>query len=190
MFHDKNLLYGKDTIEFVTVALEFCSLMEKVRGLEAKELVDKCSKILPLLYLKAILLPPVALDDNWELEESVTEDGYNYLRNGLAHLLGEQDIYLVTFHQEMKYSDTPIAASIAEDLADIYQDLANFLFIYRDGVEQYMGDALAKCRYGFDEYWGMKLLNCLGALHSLREIYGLSSLSSDDGQMEEDIYEE
>ena len=185
--YDKDFLFGKDTIEFVTVALEFCSFMERAGDTEANELVDRCSKILPLLYLKALLIP-TATEEDWELEESVTEEGYEFLQSKLSSALGQYDAYLSVSVQEMKYSDTPIAATISEDLADIYQDLANFLFIYREGIEQYMGDALTKCRYAFDAYWGGRLLNCLNALHSLRELYGLSSLSGDNLDMEEDLY--
>ncbi len=188
--YDKNFLFGKDTIEFVTVALEYCSFMERAGEGSAKELVDKCAKLLPLLYLKALLLPAGSGEDDWSLEESVTEDGYNYLRGKLSALLGQHDVYLSASMREMKYSDTPIAASISEDLADIYQDLADFLFIYREGVEGYMSDALSKCRYNFDAYWGARLLSCLGAMHSLREVYGLSlSNRFEMEEGEEDMYE-
>ena len=192
MLQNKKLLFGKDTIDFVTVAFEYCSLMERVSQIDGKELIDKCSKILPLLYLKTILLPIPFVEEIWDVEEIVTEETYDALRSKIATLMGEQDVYLVTFHQEMKYSDTPVAASISEDLADIYQDLANFLFIYRDGIEQNMKDALIKCKYTFETYWGMKLLNSLGALHSLREVYDLSQLKNDDIDQidEEEPYEE
>ena len=176
--YDKDFLFGKEVIEFVTVALEYCSLMEKAGEAEAKELVDKCSKLLPLLYLKTVLIPVEPDEDGWDLEESVTEEGYNFLLDRLSEVFGQYDVYLSASMQEMKYSDTPIAASVSEGLADIYQDLADFLFIYREGVERYMSEALSKCRYNFDVYWGARLLSCLGALHSLREIYGLSSLNN------------
>jgi hypothetical protein len=186
--YDKDFLFGKDTIEFVTVSLEFCSFMERVGETDAKELVDKCSKLLPLLYLKAILIPVVSEEEYWDLEESVTEEGYNALHDKLAIILGKHDVYLSAEMHEMKYSDTPVAASIGEDLADMYQDLANFLFVYREGVEEYMGDALSKCRYAFDTYWGARLLSCLGAMHPLREVYGLASQDSLDMEPEEDFY--
>ena len=186
--YDKDFLFGKETIDFVTVALEFCSYMERASESDAKELVDKCSKILPLLYVKALLIP-LSTEDDWDLAESVTEEGYEYLHGKLSALLGQNDAYLSVSMQEMKYSDTPIAASISEDLADIYQDLGNFLFVYREGIEQYMDDALAKCRYAFDAYWGSRLLSCLGALHSLRGLYGLSSLSDGETEIEEELYD-
>ena len=187
--YDKDFLFGKDTIDFVTVALEFCSFLERAGGnkAEAKEVVDKCTKILPLLYLKTLLIP-APQEDDWDLEESVTEEGYELLRGNLSEILGQNDTYLSAVSQDMKYSDTPIAATISEDLADIYQDLGNFLFVYREGIEQYMSNALAKCRFAFDAYWGGRLLNCLNALHPLRELYGLSALSG-ELEAEEDLYE-
>ena len=46
---------------------------------------------------------------------------YELVRNQIATLLGESDTYLETFHPDMQYSDTPIAAFISENLADVYR---------------------------------------------------------------------
>ncbi len=40
--------------------------------------------------------------------------------------MGEDDVFLETFEEDMKYSDTPVAASVSESLADIFQPLYNF----------------------------------------------------------------
>lgn len=68
----------------------------------------------------------------------------------------------------MKYSDTPITASISEDLSDIYQDLKNFITVFERGVTDNMNDALYFCIENFKSYWGQKLVNVLRALHSLK----------------------
>lgn len=41
--------------------------------------------------------------------------------------MGENDAYLVVQSDEMKYSDLPLGASIAEDMADIYQAVKDCL---------------------------------------------------------------
>ena len=82
---------------------------------------------MPLLYLKATLLPEAEEDEDAEPELTVTEDMYESVRNRIAGLLGEKDSYLETFHPDMQYSDTPIAAFISENLADVYQDTGNFI---------------------------------------------------------------
>lgn len=161
-------IYERNTLEFVTVALEYCSFIEAVRQFALVEFVDKATKLLPLLYLKATLLPEVFSDDEIALEYAVTEDVYESVRERIAGLLGERDTYLETFHPDMQYSDTPIAAFISENLADVYQDTGNFVSLFRQGNEDVMLNAIALCRINFKEYWGQRLLNALKALHAIR----------------------
>ena len=68
----------------------------------------------------------------------------------------------------MKYSDTPIRKSIAEDLADIYQVVKDFVCQFRSGLNETMHDALAQCREHFMEYWGQTLVNTMRALHEVK----------------------
>ena len=122
MEKENNPIYERNTLEFVTVALEFCTFVETAGERELFDFMDKAVKLLPLLYLKATLLPEVEPDEDDEPELTVTEDMYESVRNRIAELLGEKDSYLETFHPDMQYSDTPIAAFISENLADVYQD--------------------------------------------------------------------
>jgi hypothetical protein len=161
-------IYERDTLEFVTVALEYCSLVEAVGRFAILEFVDKATKMLPLLYLKAALLPDVLPDDEAELEYTLTEDMYESVRSQIANLLGEHDTYLETFHPDMPYSDSPIAAFVSESLADVYQDVGNFVSLFRQGNEEIMRNALAVCIVNFREYWGQQLVNALKALHAIR----------------------
>lgn len=167
MEKENNPIYGRNTLEFVTVALEYCTFVESAGHSGLFDFVDKAVKLLPLLYLKASLLPDVENDDV-EPELTVTEDMYESVRNRIAGLLGEEDSYLDTFHPDMQYSDTPIAAFISENLADVYQDTGNFISLFREGNEEVMQGAIALCRNNFREYWGQQLLNALKALHVVR----------------------
>lgn len=165
---EKNPIYERNTLEFVTVALEYCTFVEAAGNEGLFDFVDKATKLLPLLYLKAHLLPEVESEEEGEVELSVTEDMYESVRTRIANLLGEQDSYLETFHEDMRYSDTPIAAFVSENLADVYQDTGNFIALFREGNEEVMREALALCRMNFREYWGQRLLNALKALHAVR----------------------
>ena len=160
-----NYIFSKNTIEFVTVGVEFCALMEKVQESEKCEFIDTTVKILPLLYLKAILLPD-SNEENEEydinIEHFVTEEIYEYIRNSIEQILGEQDSYLEVFHADMQYSESPIIAYISEDLTDIYQDIKDFISVYSMRV------SLNECKNNFMDYWGQKLVNVLRALHSLK----------------------
>ncbi|MDH6358676.1 DUF5063 domain-containing protein [Parabacteroides sp. PF5-9] len=165
---ENNPIYDRNTLEFVTVALEYCSFVESTMQYSFYAFADKAIKILPLLYLKAALLPPVVESEEVEPEQFVTEEMYESVREKIAVLLGEKDTYLETFHPDMQYSDTPIAAFISESLADVYQDNANFVGVFRQGHEPTMLEAIALCRMNFENYWGQQLLNGLKALHAIR----------------------
>lgn len=168
MEKENNPIYERNTLEFVTVALEFCTFVETAGERELFDFMDKAVKLLPLLYLKATLLPEVEPDEDDEPELTVTEEMYESVRNRIAELLGEKDSYLETFHPDMQYSDTPIAAFISENLADVYQDVGNFVSLFRQGNEEVMLQSIALCRTNFQEFWGQQLLNALKALHAAR----------------------
>lgn len=163
MKQETNPIYDHDTLEFVTVALEYCAFVEQAGDGGLPGFLGKVTKLLPLLYLKASLLPDVEGEEM--PEQAVTEEMYESVRSRIANLLGERDVYLDTFHEDMRYSDTPIAAFISENLADVYQDLGNFISSYRQGNEEVRREAIAKCRRNFRDYWGQRLLNALKALH-------------------------
>ncbi|MDR2679400.1 MAG: DUF5063 domain-containing protein [Tannerella sp.] len=164
-----NVIYDKNTLEFVTVALEFCALAETASGHTLYAFTDKAVKILPLLYLKAALLPDVEdAESEYEPEYFITENTYEAIRQRIAGLLGEYDSFLDTFHPDMNYSDTPIASTISENLADVYQDLGDFAALFRRENEDVMTQALFACKENFRIYWGQKLLNALKALHGVR----------------------
>ena len=101
------------------------------------------------------------------MERFVTEADYNYVKNQVADVLGPNDSFLEVFHPDMPYSDTPIAALVSENLADIYQELKDFAANFQIGEEEIMTSALILCVETFAEHWGQKLLNALRALHAL-----------------------
>ena len=47
------LIFERNSVEFVTVAAEYCAFIERSEGQNRKEFVDTLLKILPLLYIKA-----------------------------------------------------------------------------------------------------------------------------------------
>lgn len=185
----KEIVYSKDSIEFVTVAVQYCVFLENVNIEDANEieLTDKLTKLLPLLYLKALLVPETDTVNEDDPEISVTEDEYHYIASTLNDVFLNNDTYLEVFLQDMKYSETPIAASISEDLADIYQDLKNFITIFERGITENMNDALYVCMENFKIYWGQKLVNVLRALHSLK--YAIGNDEFEDNSEQEDSSE-
>jgi len=163
-------VYSKNVIEFVTVANEYCSFLETASAQTTRDFLDKAQKILPLLYLKTSVLPEVESYEEMGLEKFVSEVDYNFLQQKVMNLLGEHDDFQEVFDAEMQFSDAPLTASISECLADIYQDLKDFLMSFRTGDELVMQEALWLCMDNFKTFWGQRLVNSLRAIHSL--IYG------------------
>ena len=67
----------------------------------------------------------------------------------------------------MSDTDTPIAATISESLADIYQPLLNCALAVRDAGAELAAQAVAECRESFSEYWAQTLCNVLRPLNAL-----------------------
>lgn len=162
------VIFDKNTVEFVTVAAEFCAFLERTESMKCPAFVDTTLKILPLLYLKASMLPPVEMFNDEAPEQYVTEEIYEILRINISAVLAEKDDYLEVFMPEMAYSDTPIKKTISEDLADIYQDIKDFIFVFQLGLNETMNDALYLCKENFGLLWGQKLVNTMRALHNVK----------------------
>ncbi len=168
MKKESQVIFDRNVVEFVTVAAEFCKFLEQADGMKRATFVDTSLKILPLLYLKAAMMPKCETMGDEAPENYVTEETYEIIRMNLAGIMAEKDDYLDVFVTDMKYSDQPVTRYISEDLADIYQDIKDFIFVFRLGLNQTMNDALAICQENFALYWGQKLVNTLRALHDVK----------------------
>lgn len=162
------VIFDKNTVEFVTVAAEYCGLLERTRDAKRGIFVDTALKILPLLYLKASMIPPCERIGEFDPEAFVTEEDYELIRMAVAEVLGSKDDYLEVFLPDMAYSDTPIKKCISEDLADIYQDLKDFISVFQLGLNETMNDSLVICKEHFEEFWGQRLVNTMRALHDVK----------------------
>lgn len=174
MNNQDNPLYQRDILEFVTVAVQYCAYLEDSEGRSREEFIDTMSKLLPLLYLKGSLLPQYETYSDNMLSDYVTEENYDIIRNNIAFIMADKDDYLDVFVDDMKYSDEPILMTISENLADIYQDIKNFAYIYKQGVEDEMMSALEQCNQNFKTEWGQKLVNVLRAIHEVK--YSLTDI--------------
>ena len=169
MKKESQTIFDKNVIEFVTVAAEFCAFLERAEGMKRKAFVDTTLKILPLLYLKASMLPKCETIGDEAPETYVTEEMYEVLRINLSDILAEKDDYLEVFLPDMAYSDQPIKKNISEDLADIYQDIRDFIFVFQLGLNETMNDSLAICQENFGMLWGQKLVRRLKKKMSMNQ---------------------
>lgn len=163
--HD--IVYSKHVVEFVTVANEYCTSIENVGQHSAIENVERLQKLLPLLYLKASVLPKAEAVLEEELEHYVTELDYNVLFQKWVQLLNENDSYYEVFDPGIQFGEETVTASLSENLLDIYQNLKDFITSYSLGNEEVMHDSLAEVMLRFEQSWGQQLVNVLRAVHML-----------------------
>jgi hypothetical protein len=164
----EDVVFSSYTVDFARVALEYCVFVEKAKETDKKTFVDNMTKVLPLLYLKVSILPEIEENYESDLETKVDELFYGQVENNVSELLGDDNLYLETFHPDIKLSDSPVAVKISEDLADIYQDLGNFIAVFKNGQKETMNDSLILCVENFHKYWGQRLVNALRALHFIK----------------------
>ncbi len=185
MTEKEDIVFSRNTVEFVTVAAEFCAFVERANEHSRKEFTGTMLKLLPLLYIKAQMLPDDEPISDEGTETFVTEETYEVVRLTMAELFAQYDTYLDVFVAEMKYSDTPVTKSISEDLADIYQDVKNFVTQFQIGINETMHDAILECREHFRMYWGQTLVNTLRALHELEYNTPDDDVNDEDTENEE-----
>lgn len=161
-------VYARDVMEFVTVAAEFCAYLEQSEHRRQADFVATTLKLLPLLYLKASLLPRREEQEDFWMEEFVTEQDYEWLRGTIMGIMGENDTYMDLCNDEPAGYDEIAAKTVSEDLADIYQAVRNFVGAYQTGNEDNMQEAVAVVASRFELYWGQTLVNVMRALHRIR----------------------
>ena len=176
-----NLVYSKNVIELITVANEFCSFLERSEDMESSDFLGRLQKLLPLLYLKASLLPTFEKDSDDDLEKFVNELDYNLIQQKVLLHTGAGDDYQEVFLAGMQFSESALTASIAENMADIYQDMKDLVMSFRTLDEEVMELALSESQENFAQFWGQKLVNSLRAIHNL--IYNDGNLDEDSGRV-------
>ena len=160
-------MYSRQVIEFVTVANEFCLFMETAGQFERLDFILKMQKLLPLLYLKGSLIPEMESVLNEGNEKFVTEQEYDFVKNQVQTYMGELDDYSEQWDPKITGSTEPVITSISENMADLYQDMKDFVSLYSMGVTEIMNDAVWECKMNFENYWGQILVNALRVIHRI-----------------------
>lgn len=175
---------NNNALAFTALSREYCEALVSTASAVPGRFVATMLWLLPRIYIAASDLQPSASvltpdDDAW-MNPALDEQSYEDVRASVAALMGEDDVFLEVFEEDMKYSDTPVAASISENLADIYQQLYNFLYTVVDTTDEVADSAIIAVRSSFREFWSQTLLNVLRALNHL----AMSGLLADDGDDE------
>jgi hypothetical protein len=173
-------VYSKNSIEFVTVANEFCKFIESSPEISLGSFVETAHQLMPLLYLKATMLP-IDIEPYEEFNEKfVTEADYNYVHELLLHKFGEHNTYDEIFDPLRQENDEPAQLSLSETFADIYQDIKDFIMLYQQESDEIRMNAIWECRQAFEQYWGQRTVNVLRVLHHLK--YNIVELDQEENE--------
>ncbi|MDZ7738988.1 MAG: DUF5063 domain-containing protein [Bacteroidales bacterium] len=161
---DENIVYSKEVIEFTAVANEYCRFLEEASQADGNKFLWVLQKLLPLLYLKSLYLPDIETKVEEESEKYVREEDWQVLNDMLTAKLGAANDYL-DVDTDKDSTEELVYGKLSENLADIYQDIKDFLMVYRIGTIELMNDALWECKESFSLYWGQTLINTIRAVH-------------------------
>lgn len=180
---------SNNALAVMALASEYCRAMESAAENLPSEFVDKMVHLLPRIYMAVTDLPEAEADEADYVfgATHLEEDYYNRVCQSVATLLGVNDSYLETFHEDMKYSDTPIGATISEGLADLYQVLFNFTEDVRSADVDDIDSHLATLRADFTEYWSQTLCNVMRPLNELATGHSAEPLDDDNNSINDEI---
>lgn len=161
-------MLSNNILAFIALSNEYCHAIENASSSSKDDFVNNMLRILPRIYISANdLASPAMISEASYIPASLDEDYYESMRRAMEALLGEDDTYLEVFESDMKYSDTPIAASISEELADIFQVLYNFVENVKDAPEGVILDSIDAVKEDFKLYWSQTLCNVMRPLNAI-----------------------
>ena len=157
------------------LALEYCRAVSSCRDTEPRTFVREMLRYLPRIYVTLMDLKPYGedtdadadADETGAIYETVTEDQYNDVRDAMSSVLGENDMYLDTPEYDMQFSDTAVAVSLAEQLADIYQQMFDMAYTLRDAPDQALPMVVDDIKFRFSDFLSQKICDSLRILNQL-----------------------
>lgn len=165
---ESSTVLNNNSLAFIGLCNEYCQTLESARETECDDFIAAMLRLLPRIYITAsdLKIDDLGLEEPY-IDGRLDEDYYDSIRRSIENLLGPDDTYLEVFEEDMKYSDTPIAASVSEGLADIFQVLYNFLEAIKDVPNELIDQALIAVKDDFQSYWSRILCNVMRALNHI-----------------------
>ena len=160
MNENLELIKSAAVLEMITVANDFCIFTESIDNQSNEDVKNYFMKVLPLLYLKGALLPDVEVSDEAANERYVTEEHWEEVFLSLEEKLGEDDKYW--FADE---NNDLMKESLADNLADIWQDMKDFITLYQKPSLAAKENAVYECKRLFASHWGRRIPKALHHLH-------------------------
>jgi hypothetical protein len=146
-------------LEFVEIARNFCTIVSEHETKPAAQFLQQVHLVLPRLYAVALLLPSAGA----ESPDCEAPSKHAALWSSLRKQLGELDAYREIFDPYEPADGPPVVGSLADDISDIYAEIAGALQCWDAGNRD---GAVWTWRNGFQYHWGRHLTSALRALYS------------------------
>jgi hypothetical protein len=161
---------SKEILEFVKVCENYCRIIENYLKFTVREFLENVLRALTEYYFKAFSLPESSGSDN----TSKTYEAYNKkdvnkffeLLNLLSNFLGEHDLYLSNFDPYPEDDDKETNEnSLANDLAEIYEDIKSNLNTFENGNLYDKQEVLWQWNFDWRGHTGDHLTFAFRAIH-------------------------
>lgn len=160
----EDITLTKPVLETVAVAQEFCNYIDESESKSVKGIMEFLHRILPLLYLKGTFLPNIAVEYPEANERYVTQEQWENIFTMLRDKFGNEDEYWI-INPDLLNENEPIKASMAENIADIYQDMKDFVLLFKKNTHAARQNALNECKVLFKTHWGFRIGNIIPKIH-------------------------
>ncbi len=166
---------SSQAISLAGLSVEFGKILANAAEKEPKDFLRECLRYLPRIFISACDLKIYGEDscmvsedyNTGAISDSVTEEQYEMVRDGIARLLGEYDVYLDTPVEDMRYSDTPVGVSLSEQLADIFQCVVDFAATMGMCDSDNATEVLSEFKYRFHSYLSETICSAQRAVNTL-----------------------
>ena len=156
----EDILRSQHVIDMLTLSNEYALFMEACADYNTREIIDYLRRVIPMLYLKGSLIPAVEAADDYITEKYVSEEHWENVYNTL-----KERFDLIPADQwpagELR------SGELAELLADVYQDLKDFVVLFQKALTVEKQNALADLGTSYQPFWGQRLAEMLPLLHTL-----------------------
>ena len=163
---NEDITLSKQIVEMATVANEYCYFMENLENKDVNTILEFMQKLLPLLYLKGSLLPDIEPEHPEANERFVTEEQWESVFKELREKFGDNDEYWNIDPQYINETE-PLKASLSENMADIYQDLKDFILLLQKNTHAARENAISECKLLYENHWGYRIGNIFTRIHHL-----------------------
>ena len=161
---EENINKIKSTIvlEMIRIAHEYNTFTEDLEKKKLEDIINFYQKVLPLMYLKASLLPDMKVSDETANERYVAEEHWEAIFMKLKTKFDKADEYW-----ELDENNDSVKASLSEKIADIYQDTKDFVVPFQKNQMAAKENAVFEMKRLFKVHWGPRSNSVLNHLHTI-----------------------